>query len=399
MPGNNSLSHVAKCLAIDKALRARGHDVLIAVSRKSAQFLTAIGREHAVLPDIQENDGGGMPTIEWFRRGDAIGACVDAEVKLLQEYRPERALGVFRFTLKASARIAGVPYDSLVCGCMLPDSDEVLGFAEGEPGRDAQRLALRNFFRYAAEKVERALSAYNIDGIGGDVRSLLKGERTFLWDFPEFSPLPDRPDLLYVGPISWNQWPYDAVDTGALTAGGRRLAIVSFGTCVAQAGVAERIARVLARMGYNVLLAAGGQREFLTIGRDDPHITVCSFAPLPELFPSASLLVSHGGQMTVFEALCEKVPVLVMPFQPEQAHNGVCLERIGCGRRLLPAQQFHGDPSVYLNAFNRLSDDGIASAIRGLTENPRIAERLAAVRERLLDFRSVERLTSLLEAA
>lgn len=34
IPGNNSLSPIAKCLALEHALGARGHTALIAVSRK-----------------------------------------------------------------------------------------------------------------------------------------------------------------------------------------------------------------------------------------------------------------------------------------------------------------------------------------------------------------------------
>lgn len=109
IPGNNSLSHVAKCLAIEKALAARGHETLVAVSRKSSQFLRRLGVEHAVLPDIQERDDAGLPTVEWFRDPRQIGDCVEAEIDLLQRFKPDRAVGVFRFTLKASAQATRVP--------------------------------------------------------------------------------------------------------------------------------------------------------------------------------------------------------------------------------------------------------------------------------------------------
>jgi UDP:flavonoid glycosyltransferase YjiC (YdhE family) len=85
--------------------------------------------------------------------------------------------------------------------------------------------------------------------------------------------------------------------------------------------------------------------------------------------------------MTVFEALQNRVPVIVMPFQPEQAHSGVCLERIGCGRRLIPPQPFQGNSSVYIEAFNRMTDNEIKSKIRELTDDPKIGERLSEVKK------------------
>src|SRR5574341_1676289 len=102
IPGNNSLSHVAKCLAVRQALIGRGHEARIAVSKKHAPFLEQMAVDHFVLPDIQENDDSGFPSVEWFRRPRHIIDCVSDEVNLLKAYKPNRVLGVFRFTLKAA---------------------------------------------------------------------------------------------------------------------------------------------------------------------------------------------------------------------------------------------------------------------------------------------------------
>lgn len=398
VPGNNSLSHIAKCLALEKALAARDHEVLIAVSRKSSQFLRRIGKDHAVLPDIQETDDAGLPTIEWFRDPERISECVDAEIDLLKRFRPDRVLGVFRFTLKTAARASGVPCDSLICGCMLPGSGQVLGFDGREPGWNAQQLFLDGFYHYAAAKASRAFERYG-NGNVADIRSLLLGERTFLWDFPEFSPLPAQPGVVHVGPITWNQWPYDPFDFAVLADLDRPLAVVSFGTCASHTGVAGRIVNILVKLGYHVLLAAGGQQALLDQISSNGQVTTCSFAPLNEIFPLADLLVTHGGQMTVFEALQNEVPVLVMPFQPEQAHNGVCLERTGCGRRLIPSKCFHGDARVFVEAFNRRSDDEIASVVTGLVQDPDTPRRLSEMKGIMDRYRSIDDLVSRLEAA
>lgn len=397
VPGNNSLSHVTKCLAIKEALVSRGHEAPIAVSRKSSLFLKEIGADHCILPDIQENDGSGFPSVEWFRRPECIVDCINAEVNLLQKIKPDRVLGVFRFTLKASAQIAGVPYDSLACGCMIPDSSETLGFFNGEQGIESQRTILEGFYSYAGVKTSAALTGLGLDSIN-DIRDALKGERTFLWDFPEFLPLPQKNDIVHVGPISWNRWNYDKINVPALSDREYPLAVIAFGTCMtACPAVVKRIARILLDIGYRVLLAAGGQCDLLKIMPQEPRLAVCSFAPLHKIFPYASLLVTHGGQMTVFEALNNEVPVLVMPFQPEQAHNGVCLERIGCGGRLVPPQPFQGNPKAYIDAFGRMNDGEIISIISGLVNNPDTKNRLAEIKEVIGQYRGAEKLATMLE--
>jgi UDP:flavonoid glycosyltransferase YjiC (YdhE family) len=379
IPGNNSLSHVAKCLALSDAVKARGDEARVAVSRKHSAFLQGLGVEHAVLPDIQEADESGFPSVEWFRDPRHLIECIKAEAEIIGEYRPDRVLGVFRFTLKTSARLAGVPCDSLICGCMTDESEEVLGFAPGEQGRDMQRIILDGFFRYAGSKLGEAAAHFGLPKSNGDIRRSLRGERTFLWDFPEFAPLPRHPDLIHVGPLSWNKWPYDAVKEEIREPSGDKLAVVAFGTCTVCLPSARRLVNVLTGMGYRVLLAAGGQKKFLDMMPPDPRVLIQTFAPLHEILPHAALLVTHGGQLTVFEALQNKVPVAVMPFQPEQAHNGVCLERLGCGIRLVPPHPFQGNPRVYIDALANMSDGEIAARITGLVEDRDLEDNLARV--------------------
>ena len=149
-------------------------------------------------------------------------------------------------------------------------------------------------------------------------------------------PIQKNPNVIHVGPISLNHWPYDPVNLDSILDSKYSIAVVSFGTCVTDTATVLRIIEILLDLNYQVIVAAGGQKEMLDIKQSDPRVIVLKYAPLDKIFPYTSLLVTHGGQMTVFEALQNKIPVLVMPLQPEQAHNGVCLERIG-----LTAHSFH----------------------------------------------------------
>ena len=397
VPGNNSLSHIAKCLAVREALCLRGHTEHIAVSKVSSGFLKKIQIDHYVLPDIQESDGAMLPTIEWFRHQQPIIDCIKAEVSMLEKLRPDRVLGIFRFTLKASAQITSIPYDSLTCGCMTPDSDEVLGFEGNEPGMKQQRIILEGFYRYAGARLSDAYGAFNVNGVY-HVLSALKGEHTFLWDFPEFAPLPMGNGSIHIGPFSWNRWPYDNIDIDHIS-NGRRLAILAFGTCVSQAETAGRIIPLLLDLGYNVLIASGGQKNILEGMPQNSRVIALTYAPLHRLLPHASLVISHGGQMTMFEALQNKVPVIVMPFQPEQAHNGVCLERIGCGSRLVPSMPFQGNPLVYIDALRSMTDDEVKSKISSLVENPDTPRRLQHIKGVMGRYEGVQKLVTVLETA
>ena len=396
IPENNSLSHIAKCVTVMELLESAGHEIHLAVGKKHSNFLDRLGIAHHVLPDIQETDHGGFPSFKWFSKVETITACIREEVALIDQIRPDRVLGVFRFTLFASAQIAGVPYDSLICGCMTPQSQEVLGFAERDEGRELQRTYLESFYRFAGMKLGLALKNYGLEGID-DIRYALKGERTYLWDFPEFMPIPPDPHVIHLGPISSRRWPYDRMNLDSILDSQYPIAVLSFGTCVTDRAIVCRMVDILLQLRYKVIVAAGGQREMLNIRKMDPQVVLLRFAPLNEILPHASLLVTHGGQMTVFEALQNEVPTFVMPFQPEQAHNGVCLERIGCGDRLIPSTHFTGFSDDYVKVFNRLSDVEIKARINRVPSNGETRKNLKKMKDVIDRYQGADTLVKLLE--
>ena len=397
LPENNSLAHIIKCVAIQKALKARGHETVLTTCKSRSPFLNGFGIKYHVLPDIQEADNAPLPTVNWFRNTERIIECVGAEVDLIQDEQPDRVLGVFRFTAKASAHIAGVPYDSLICGCMIPDSKEILGYSEREDGYEKQRAYLSAFYWYAAEKMNKVLRSFGLNAIA-DIRELLKGERTFLWDFPEFMRLPASSDACHIGPIYWN----DAFcserlpDTREMEKRHKHLAIVSFGTGSVSAWVVKRIVSILLEMGYRVVLAAGGQNDLLANVANHSNLSKYLFAGISDLLPFADLVISHGGQMTVFEALRNRVHVMVIPFQPEQLHNGLCLERIGCGARLIVPEPFMGNGNVYVDAFNRTTDAEIKHKLETIANCRSIVLNLAKYAEILNKYSGVEKLAELI---
>jgi UDP:flavonoid glycosyltransferase YjiC (YdhE family) len=393
----NSLSHLVKCLAIRKGLLAQGHEVVLAAGQRHRQFLQQQGITFTYLPSLQDGGGDSFPSIDWFMRPAEIQKVLTIELELLQQVRPHRVLGVFRFTLKAAAELAGIPYDSLICGCMLPELEEGMGFFPGEAGAEREHGYMTLFFRYAGARISQILRTYRLPAVE-DARDMLCGERTFLWDFPEFMPLPRRPGRYHVGPIGWIDWPDQShlADIEKYLHQDGPLAIVAFGTCVSSLPAARRIIHILVRLGFQVILAAGGQRELLQTADWGPHVQVCAFAPMSDLLPKAALMICHGGQMTLFDALAHRVPTVVMPFQPEQAHNGVCLERLGCGRRLLPPTHFHGNSQVYLDSLAALSDDDIAGVIESLVGCPTIRASLSTARDTLQCYAGVDTLLPLL---
>jgi hypothetical protein len=352
----NTLSHLAKCLALREALAARGHEVHLVTTAGRSGFLRALDVAHEVLPEPGDVDRAAAPTLAWFR-APRFEACVRAEVDLLRRLRPDRVLGVFRFTGALSALLAGVPYDALVCGCMTPACDETLGFAPGAPGEREQAEAIAFFRRAGAERAAPALRRLGLDPVD-DAWALLLGDRTFLWDMPEFQPLRPFPGVVHVGPIRWDGWPVDGGAAERLAALRDPVAVVSFGTGGPHGPVAARVAELLRELGFSVALAAGS-REHPDWPASGPRFAAFDFLPVDRALERAALVACHGGQGIAFEALRRGLPLLVVPFQPEQSQNGRCLERLGCGIRLV-------EPPPFLPGAERAEDLFLARPVREL---------------------------------
>lgn len=100
--------------------------------------------------------------------------------------------------------------------------------------------------------------------------------------------------------------------------------------------------------------------------------------------------------MTIFEALRHKVPLLVLPSHPEQDHNGACLERMGCGRRITPPQPFRGNPRVYHDAFSKITDPQLSETIVELISDPGLEARLTLASETVNKYAGASSMASIL---
>jgi UDP:flavonoid glycosyltransferase YjiC (YdhE family) len=396
-PCNNTLSHVAKCLALREQLEARGQEVFLTVSAARAAFLDRLGQDrYFVLPDIQEADGGPAPVFSWFRP-ERIEACVRAEVDLLQRLRPDAVLGVFRFTGPLSAALAEVPYDALICGSMTPACTDVLGFAADEAGAGEQAAALAFFRRTCAERIRPALAALGLPPVD-DAWRLLTGRRTFLWDFPEFQPLPPAPGYRHVGPVQWSGWPRPEADNSALDRLHGPVAYVAFGTGSVSPRLLRHLIEALWRLDFAVALALGGQAATVDLPAVPERLAVFEFLPSEAVLARASLVVCHGGQGLVFEAMRQRIPVFVLPLQPEQAQNGVCVERMGCGRRLQRGVIFAGQAVEAEHAFQARPVADLADEIAAFLADAATPAHLARAAEQVGRYQGAATLAEMLQA-
>ena len=171
----------------------------------------------------------------------------------------------------------------------------------------------------------------------------------------------------------------------ALTAAPRDCAVVYLGSGSVPAGVAVRVGRqISSALGCDVYVAGVPEVVYAAAGHKVHCAPRLNFA---ELLPRARVMVHHGGQNSMMDALAYQVPQVVVPGRVfERQFNAEAVERTRCGLSVRAPK-----PALIAEAALRLVDEpALTSGIRGVRDELSElggTERIVREVEKILDAR------------
>jgi MGT family glycosyltransferase len=123
----------------------------------------------------------------------------------------------------------------------------------------------------------------------------------------------------------------------------------------------NRLVAALAETPFRCVVSKGPQHELIELA---PNMMGAEFLPQPAILPHVGLVITHGGNNTVTEAIHFGKPMIVLPLFWDQYDNAQRVAECGFGVRL-PTYEFE--------------DEQLHEAIDRLlaTENPRLADASA----------------------
>jgi len=137
------------------------------------------------------------------------------------------------------------------------------------------------------------------------------------------------------------------------------LVYVSLGSLgSADVDLMNRLVAVLAATPHRYLVSKGPQHELIELA---PNMTGAEFLPQPAILPEVDLVITHGGNNTVAEAIHFGKPMIVLPLFWDQYDNAQRVAECGFGVRL---------------ATYEFEDEQLQGAIERLlaAKNPRLRE-------------------------
>lgn len=330
----NLLSHYLRCLELADSIR-ENYSVMFAGASRYNSFIEQRGYSVFECENYDADemiDCASRFDFSWINE-PSIERIFLSQVQCIKQLRPAIVVGDGVNTLKMAAEVAEVKYLSLLNGYLTKYYSLIRDVPSGHPAakyskqlhpkvyagiiRFAEKLAFRQVhapFKKIRKKHKLRKLYLLPDEMEGDLNIIL--------DLPDLFPQKDLPSHYYhAGPVFFTG---NARSLISIPANEKPSILVSMGS----SGNWKHAAYLNdSRFSNYNIIAAGDSERVLNAG----HIEHFSFVSGEEAWKNVKLVICHGGNGTIYQALSRGVPVLCRTYLFEQEYNARRIEQLGLG--------------------------------------------------------------------
>jgi MGT family glycosyltransferase len=330
------LAHVTRSLEVGRALgHCFGHRVVFCCAGPYAHIPRDAGFEVRPVYTVDRETTMALArrlgpcNLGWWR--SVCARSVASDLEAIDAVQPDAVVGDMRWSLSTSARTRHVPYISITNACWTSKFAHAIELPEGHlVGKLLGARLARAAFPALVDLMQRyyALGYTELRKHHGlpPIRTLyeaIEGDITLLADLPEFMPVVAEtpPTFRYTGPLLWDAdvplppW-FSKLESG------RPTIYFTMGS-TGDAKFFEEAVSVFGNTEYQVLITTGGLAEIANAPR---NVFIAKYAPGEALMAASDVVVSHGGNGTVYQALSRGVPIIGFPTIFDQEIN---MRRVG----------------------------------------------------------------------
>lgn len=391
-------SHLLPLATLATAWRDAGEPVVVATGPATADIVAGFGFDRADLvlgrgsnPGVirveQQPPGedaalrgffdatrhGMVATLRYqaeARRADLLWEPVDrarAVLDIVDRVEPDQVIvDHLAFSARLALTVAGVPYADVVLGhpSALPVGDEVYGYPPAWPAAfGAPESELDALHRLCRDVQDAFTAEWNAalrvlsPGATPSADAFAEHGDLLMLNYPAALHDPARTALLpphvFLGSAVRAESAVD--DRDWLAADDRPVVYVSFGSFLSARGdVLATVLDALRPLGLRVAVATGTATGLPHV---PPDWLMRPYLPQVAVLDRAAVLITHGGNNSVTEALTAGVPMVVLPFSTDQFAGAAAIEAAGLGAALDPNTVTPAD----LGAAVRVALDGPAA--------------------------------------
>lgn len=333
-----TLAHWARAATLARGLDAEKFRVMLASDPRYDVFLEK--------PTFPVHPIRSLPS-EQFLRAAARGRplydtqtlrdYVRDDLTLLKAVQPAAVVGDHRLSLSISARVAGVPYLSVINAYWSPYADSPASALPELPinrwlgtklARSVFRLAWPLSSAYHSLPLNRVRRTYGLPSLAWDwPRVYTDADRTLYADAMELVPTNRLPAThSYLGPILWSP-PVELPSWWNDLPKARPLIYVTLGS----SGRSEHLQVVLAALAELPVTVIAGTAAKLKMGAPPDNVRLLAYTPGEKLAARADLVICNGGSLTVYQALAAGKPLIGIASNMDQHLSMRYVEKAGVG--------------------------------------------------------------------
>lgn len=331
-----SYGHIARCLRLGRALMHRGARVTLALKTVALpqalrwddplQIIQA-PRHAPARTSARPDNHASMLLSCGFDQPDDLAARLKAWLSMIKGLAIDLVVTDHAPTALLASRLASQPSVVLGNGFAVPPAQ--CPWPAFTPWHAVPESELMASETQLDARIAQALTALGWTGLAVSMRSVYDHALSLLDTFPEldqYPQRPDRPQQVYVGPITGLSQAQQARWSNA--AGAKVLAYLHPHT----AGLSELLHALAALPAevHCVIPRQQGQAPATPPPRPGLHLHTQPLH-LPELLPHTSLAITNGNSGVSTQCLLAGVPVLSHPRHVDQGLFAMAIERLGAG--------------------------------------------------------------------
>jgi len=375
MPDGNWLSHTSRAFEIAKVIRKMGHEVIFACEGNYTKLPKGEGFQ--VLP-IKTIDPDRVLACSrsgranWFDY-DLINECVKEELKLFNKINPDLVLTDFRLPLSTSCELANIPLAVVLNASWTNYYTAKINAPEHlNITRIFGKRLTTLFVPWVKEFIitfdNRPFNKFRKEqGLNPrkNIWDTWRGDLNLIVDIPEYGPTENLPDNFhYIGPIVWE--PEISTPDWYNDLGSSRPVIYFSMGSTGYSQFFEQAIDIFGNSEYQCVMTTAGLVELSGIPE---NFFVTDYAPGSKIMEKSNLVVCHGGNGTIYQAMSKGVPIIGIPTMHDQEFNLDRVEELGMGIHL---SELKFKPSNLVRAVDEIINN------KSYTEKARTYEQILA---------------------
>ncbi|MHC4474769.1 MAG: glycosyltransferase [Planctomycetota bacterium] len=346
MPDGNWLAHVSRPFEIAKVLREMGHEVMFA---GDGRYMSLPGEAGFQTIRIKTIDPGRI--LDCARRGrtnpydyELLKELVEEDLKLFVETKPDLVFGDFRLSLSTSCLAAKLPLAVTINAAWTNYySVKLRAIEHSSIGRLETKLLGRRIPDWLGipqhvKKIVLAIDSRPCRRLRREMGltpcrnmcEVVQGDLNLLTDIPEYAPTRNLPaNFQYIGPVIWEPQVPPPCWLDELSPNRPTLYFTMGST--GHARFFQQAIDTFANTEYQCIMTTAAVADI----RDAPgNFFVTDYARGSEIMKRSHVVICHGGNGTLYQAMSHGVPIIGIPTMHDQEINLQRAVDLGIGIQL-----------------------------------------------------------------